>query len=219
MLIVLSGTDCAGKSTQIDLLKNFFSKKEDSVRVLWARGGYTPIFTFLKDFLRRLTLRQLPSAGHSKRRDKAFKRAWLARLWLNLAIVDLILFWCVYLRLQLFFGRVVICDRYIDDTFLDFRFNFPEIAFEKIFFWRVLEFLIPTPNVSFLLWVPVLESLRRSREKFEPFPDDYEALCWRLNAYQNPSLFPSHTFVRLDGRRTIEDLRSFIIATVEASSS
>ena len=169
MLIVLSGTDCAGKSTQIDLLKQFLSMKGHSVKILWARGGYTPIFTFLKVLLRRLSFRQLPSAGHSKRRDKAFKSTWLARLWLNLAIIDLLLFWCIYLRFQLFLGRVVICDRYIEDTFLDFSFNFSEISFEKMFFWRILEFLIPTSNVSFLLWVPALESLRRSKENLNLF--------------------------------------------------
>ena len=44
MLIVLSGTDCAGKSTQIDLLKQFFSMKGHSVKILWARG-VTPQFS------------------------------------------------------------------------------------------------------------------------------------------------------------------------------
>ena len=48
MIVAISGLDGAGKSTQIDLLSKSLSAKGVRVRFLWARGGYTPGFEFIK---------------------------------------------------------------------------------------------------------------------------------------------------------------------------
>ena len=54
MIIAFSGTDGAGKSTQIKILVSEFSKQGFKVKYIWARGGYTPLFSALKFFLRIL---------------------------------------------------------------------------------------------------------------------------------------------------------------------
>ncbi|MBK1646833.1 hypothetical protein CKO25_19785 [Thiocapsa imhoffii] len=141
-------------------------------------------------------------------------RPKVARLWLRIAILDLVLYWSLYLRLQQFLGRVVICDRYIDDTRLDFRRNFPTIAFERMLLWRVLEWVTPTPDAAFLLWVPVDESLRRSKEKGEPFPDDEETLAWRLKGYMDDSMFPPDRYIRMDCREDVSKISGEIIEIV-----
>ena len=214
MLIAFSGVDGAGKSTQIDALTAWLEETGRTPRILWARGGYTPMFKGLKRLLRRISGRRLPSAGDSGQRQKAISRARVAQLWLRIAIFDLILFWGLYLRLLQSLGPVVICDRYIDDTRLDFGRNFPTVAFEKMWLWRMLERVVPTPDAAFLLWVPVEESLRRSKEKGEPFPDDEDTLTWRLKAYLDNSLFPCDRYVRLDGRRVVSELTEAIISKV-----
>lgn len=214
MLVVFSGMDGAGKSTQIDGLSLWARKCGRPPIRLWARGGYTPLFEVSKRLLRRVAGQRLPSAGDSRERQKAMGRPRVARLWLRIAILDSMLFWGVYLRWQRLLGRVVICDRYIDDTRLDFRRNFPMVAFEDMWLWRLLERVVPTPDAAFLLWVPVEESLRRSKEKGEPFPDDEDTLTWRLEAYLDNSLFPPDRYVRLDGRRAVMDLTDEIIRTV-----
>ena len=48
MIIVFSGVDCAGKSTQIELLKKEFLGQGIESQSLWSRGGYTPGFELLK---------------------------------------------------------------------------------------------------------------------------------------------------------------------------
>ena len=73
---------------------------------------------------------------------------------------------------------------------------------------------MPRPDAAFLLWVPVEESLRRSKAKVEPFPDDEDTLTWRLEAYLDNSLFPPDRYLRLDGRRAISELTEVIICTV-----
>ena len=52
MLISFSGLDCSGKSTQINLLKEYLEDKGYEVRVVWSRGGYTPGVEFLKSIIR-----------------------------------------------------------------------------------------------------------------------------------------------------------------------
>lgn len=214
MLVVFSGIDGAGKTTQIGSLEEYLLSRKIRTYRAWARGGYTPIFEFLKRLLRRVAGRRLGSAGQSVQRERAMARPTIARLWLRVASLDLILFWGVYLRLLGLLGRTVICDRYIDDTRLDFRRNFPTVAFEEMWLWRLLERVVPTPDAAFLLWVPVEESLRRSKEKGEPFPDDEDTLTWRLEAYLDNSLYPPDRYVRLDGRRAVSELTEAIISTV-----
>jgi dTMP kinase len=80
-------------------------------------------------------------------------------------------------------GRVVIADRYLWDTWIDFKLNFPGCDFDKWLLWKILKVISPKPNHFFLLLIPVEESLRRSQLKEEPFPDPPEILQQRLDYY------------------------------------
>ena len=52
MIVVFSGTDGSGKSTQIKILINEFRKQGFRAKYIWARGGYTPLFSALKKILK-----------------------------------------------------------------------------------------------------------------------------------------------------------------------
>ena len=211
MLIAFSGTDGAGKSTQIELLSATFINRDKAVKRLWARGGYTPGFEALKKLLRIILKKKVPRSGHSSIRTQSFRNPLVAKLWLWLAILDLIFFWCLYARTLSFSGRYVIFDRYVDDTRIDFNLNFPNVNIEKLFLWRLLELLAPSPDVSFLLWVPVDVSLLRSAQKSEPFPDDEETLLYRLDSYLDEEKFSSEKYMKLDGTLPINDMSQLII--------
>lgn len=216
MIISFSGLDGAGKGTQIDKLECWLTGQGRQTIRVWARGGYTPGFEWIKRVLRSLSGRRLPPAGQSPARQQHLTRPGIARLWLGLAMLDLLWFWGIYLRWHRLRGQVIICDRYLDDTRLDFRRNFPSIPFEQGFLWRLLSWLTPRPDIALLLWVPVAESLRRSRLKGEPYPDDEATLSWRLASYLDESLFPSSRFVKLDGTQPIKELAAAIQAKVGA---
>ena len=183
--IVFSGLDCSGKSTQIELLKNSFDKIGKKNLVFWSRGGYTPGFQKLKDVLRSLFGKKLPSSGNSPERDKALSKPFIRKLWLTIAIIDLFYVYVFYLRFKYLLGYNIICDRYLLDTNIDFGLAYPNDNTEKWFLWKFLKFFALKPDFHFVSTIPVSESVIRSKFKFEPFPDSPEILSKRLDFYNN----------------------------------
>ncbi|MCA9262931.1 MAG: hypothetical protein KDA60_03745 [Planctomycetales bacterium] len=184
--VVFSGVDGAGKSTQIDTLRAHFVATGRVPAVIWARGGYTPGINGLKNLARRILGRKrLPPAGQSPQRDRAFSHSGLRRLWLVLAILDLGCLYACKIRWHRLCGRPVICDRYWQDTALDFRLNFTSEHVERWWLWRSMTWLCPRPTHQFLLIVPVDESIRRSAQKKEPFPDTPEVMQQRFAEYSS----------------------------------
>ncbi|MCP4357182.1 MAG: hypothetical protein GY796_04075 [Chloroflexi bacterium] len=213
MLIVFSGLDGAGKSTQIELVLADLRTQGINPVYLWVRGGYTPLFNAAKSVLRRLSGgRIVPPSGQSATRTKAMRQSWKRRLWLWLAMLDLIVVFGVQIRWWRWQGRPIICDRYIWDTLIDFRLNFSQEAVERWWLWRVLLQVTPIPDVAFLLLIPVEESVRRSQLKNEPFPDAPDVLAVRLVQYE--SLAEQGYWQVLDGRFPIEDIHQQIQAHI-----
>ena len=183
-MIVFSGLDGAGKSTQIDLLKSYIKNKHSRVELFWSRGGYTPGMQFLKDLIRiSKRSKTLSEQSQSKIREKSFSNPLIRKLWLSVAIVDLLFFYAIYLRIKAIFGYIIICDRYIIDTQIDFKLNFPQENIEKWLLWKILLVFSKKPKKHFVITIPVNESIRRSALKYEPFPDSKEILHLRLKNY------------------------------------
>jgi dTMP kinase len=207
MIIAFSGTDGAGKSTQIEMLMSEFRRQGFRAKYIWARGGYTPLFSALKKILRILTAKKLPSEGNNPSRDGLLKNKIVSGVWLTIAIIDLSIFYGIYVRIMSWFGTIVICDRYIEDTLIDFKRNFPDAFDEHAILWKLLALFSPKPNQSFLLFVPVDVSLVRSKMKGEPFPDTPETLSFRLKTYLDESIFPSDKYHKIDCQKSIESIR------------
>src|SRR5437870_7216172 len=118
-LIAFSGLDGAGKSTQIELLRERLCARGLDTTVVWVRGGYTPIFSRLKRLARRAGGRHVPPPGPGERRSEALGRPWLRRAWLVAALLDLAWLLAVRVRVLRGRGRIVLCDRYLVDTLID----------------------------------------------------------------------------------------------------
>ncbi|HAV12392.1 MAG TPA: hypothetical protein DCX06_02685 [Opitutae bacterium] len=213
-IIVFSGTDGAGKSTQIQLLDDLLVAEGVKVTQFWARGGYTPGFSLFKALIRKVRPGSVPKPGPSKARSQQFKSSRVRRTWLLISILDLILCYAGWLRLKQMLGYTVICDRYIEDTLLDFNHNFPKEDVALWWSWRLLEALAPRPRLRFLLIVPPEESARRSILKNEPFPDSPETLEWRYARYQE--LAKTGPWVSIDCLDSIEAVNQQILGAMES---
>ncbi len=186
-LIVFSGIDNAGKSTQINCLMQRLRVRGFRPVYFWSRGGYTGPFNLLKSALRKIFGKKIIPSGRTADRQRAMQRSLVARLWLWLAICDLILVYGIYFRYLIWRGKTIIADRYLFDTWIDFTLNFPMIHFDQWFLWRFLQIILPRPTQLFLLLIPVDESIQRGKLKNEPFPDSPEILEKRLCFYQQYS--------------------------------
>jgi dTMP kinase len=208
-LITFSGLDSSGKSTQIENLELFFNNNKKKTKVIWSRGGYTPIFNFLKIILRRISSNQLPASGDNKKRDQIFEKSWVSNLWLKIAIIDLIIFYGIYFRLINLLGYTIIADRYLYDTYVDWKLNFKNNEFEITFLWKLLEYVSPTPVASFFLTISVDEAICRSELKNEPFSEDVFTRNQRREIYDK-LIRKKHWKFIIDAHGSVNDVWSNI---------
>lgn len=184
MLIAISGIDCAGKSTQIELLRRHFERRGRAVETLWHRPGYSPALDAARALIRRLRPAALPTAERPAERARAFARPGVAEAWVAAALADTLVCYAVRVRTLLARGRVVLCDRYLEDAALDFELRFPHLAAAARRGLRAVRVLSPVPDAAFLLTLERAEMARRMAAKDEPFPDPPAVREARYRAYR-----------------------------------
>jgi thymidylate kinase len=172
LVVALSGIDSSGKSTQRERLVEALRRSGYAPVTLWTRPGYTPGLEALKHFSRALRGRGRArdervsgAPGRYPRRAANLGSPLRRRLWLAAALLDLLWWYGVRVRLWKILGRAVVCDRYLLDCLVDFRVNFPDDPVERGLLWRWLARISPRPDAAFCLMIPTALSLERSRGK------------------------------------------------------
>lgn len=180
MLVSFSGIDCCGKSTQIQMVKKRLEEQERRVKVIWSRGGYTPLVEFFKLFVaRKKNTTREEKIAYSQQVTADGRKA---KILLFVSILDLAMYYGLYVRVLSWF-EVVLCDRYFWDSYIDFYMRYRSIDFKKWCIWKFACFFVPKPKVSIMMYIDADESMRRSELKFEPFPEDVETRRERINNY------------------------------------
>ena len=180
-MISFSGIDCSGKSTQIELLCKELESQNRKYKVIWSRGGYTPGIQFIKKLIRgKKAATKEERLEYSKKINESSKKR---KLLFTASLIDLWFYYSIVLRFKELFGKTVICDRYIWDTYIDFKMKYPEYDFEKGFWWRFTLKTMLKPKASFVLFIPAEESMRRSSLKDEPFPEPEDVREHRIEMY------------------------------------
>jgi thymidylate kinase len=179
MLIVLSGVDGSGKSTQACALRDALAVGHVRSRIVWTRIGDTPL-------LHRLhAARKRYEQNTGTTTPRTFSRTgWRLVLWAIVASADYAA-WLQYVRWRLWRGDVVIADRYLCDFEVELGirlWNKPRLAALLL---RILRSLAPKPKRGYLLQIdPALSRKRKTESDFRDLdPADmqrrYDALIQR----------------------------------------
>lgn len=214
-LITVSGTDCSGKTTQIELLENALTERGEQVERFWFRPGYSQEMDAARKLVRRLVPRALPTHTQASARQAAFERPGVSSSWVAMAVLDTLLQYTVRLRALLLQGRTVICDRFIWDAGLDLDLRFPELSALHKPALAAVRKCAPRPALSILLLVPYEILSARAAIKNEPFPDSEEQRLERWDCYGQMRLIPG--LVTIDANRLVESVHEDILRMLDAT--
>ena len=214
MIVTFSGIDCCGKSTQIDLLSDYLRSCGYRPIRLWIRGGYTPRLCAVKNGLRALLGKEIIPSGDGVSRQAFMRAAFRRRLWLYLACLDLWLECVLHVRWLRARGFWVLCDRYIEDTEIDFSMYFPDEHVSEWWSWRLLRRFAVNPDRAFFLDLSFAESSRRSMQKNEPFPENDGRRQMRASYYA--ATRHCQDWCVLDASRSIHELHNDVLRQITA---
>lgn len=163
MIISFSGIDSAGKSTQIELLYNYYKQNNIKVNKIWGKARGTPGVLLIKNLIRRD--RKMNFKQQMAYRERVYKNPIKKKFLLFASILDLYWYFGIYYRLLDLFYEILICDRYIWDTYIEIKTEFSDINIDKWFIWKIAIFLSPKPKLSFMFTLPAEESIKRDVQK------------------------------------------------------
>ena len=79
-----------------------------------------------------------------------FEKKSVSKIWYILGMLDLIRLYAITFRIYRFLGVTIIADRYIWDTYVDFKMSLRNINLEKSILWKIAVKLSPTPKKTIL---------------------------------------------------------------------
>ncbi len=205
-IIIFSGLDGCGKSTQINKLKDYFDKKGIKYKIIWARPGSTPFLIWIKS-IARFFISTLPSEGRSDKRSQLLNKSILGDIWFFISFLELIYIFKLKSFLLNKLGYFQIYDRHLIDAFIDYKVLFNHDIKIKL----ILNY-IPRVNkggLKIYLSIPIDESIKRCSTKYEPYPDTIDEKCIRESYYIK--YMKDSDYITLDGLENSEELHKKII--------
>jgi thymidylate kinase len=221
MLVTFSGVDGCGKTTQAQALQSAFETCLLRANYTWSRGGSASWIALLNRWIKRFTgIARTPlkqdgqTAAEVKMqaRQEQLRSPWKRAVWSWLTAVELVLQYTWRVTLPLLRGRVVICDRYVEDALADWAAYFGEAAVEKRLAARLLHALSPRPSRAYWLDLPVEVAQSRSPDGLPAhFLDTQSAAYRRLADIGRHVGLPMQ---RLDGSQAWDEISDHVVYDV-----
>lgn len=206
-MYTFSGIDSSGKTTQIELLLDLCKKLNIDAHYIWGKGRGTPGVLWLKEVFRRD--KKMDAEEKKEYREAVYQSKKKKFLLLTASILDLWWYWGIYYRYLNKKHQLLICDRYIWDTYIDFKTEFAEFSFEKWFIWKITEAIVPKPVHSFLFFISAEESFRRDVEKNDQDRDELDRKVAKVEKYKELIAKRKWDTV-IDGMKTREDIFNIV---------
>lgn len=202
-MYTFSGIDSSGKTTQIELLKKYCDEHGIEYYYKWGKGRATPFVLWLKEVFRRD--KKMNAEEKKEYRAKVYQSKRKKLLLLTASIVDLWWFWGVTYRRLNRKHQMLICDRYVWDTYIDFRIEFSEFNVDRWLIWKIAKWLAPKPDHSFMFIISAEESFRRDNEKGDPDRDELDRKIFKVEKYKE-LIAQNKWDTVVDGMKTREEM-------------
>lgn len=198
-----SGIDSSGKTTQIEKLASYCIEKNINAKIIWGKGRGTPGVLWLKELLRRD--KKMNAEEKNEYRKNVYRNKKKKLMLLIASILDLYWYFGIYYRLLNLKYQILICDRYIWDTYIDFRTEFSEFNIDKWLIWKIAVFLAPVPKESFVFIISAEESYRRDTLKGDLDRDELAVKSKKVAEYMRLVNRKKWNKV-IDGTKPIEEI-------------
>lgn len=196
-VVTLSGIDGSGKSTQAELLRDTLATTGFETVIEWNRLSHDRWLDAIARPVKRLLGRG--GSGPSRPQESGGSAATVPRGGRTLWVVVVALANAVAhnrsIRRHLLAGRVVICDRYVLDSVVQLRSDYPAGLGNRLG-TALVRWLSPRPVASFLLDLPPEVATAR-----KPWWDEEERLVRHARGYQREA--PRLGVVRLDATQPV----------------
>lgn len=211
MLVSFSGIDSAGKTTQIEQLTEYCQRNKISAKKVWSKARGTPGVLLLKELVRRD--KKMDAEEKKEYRKNVFQSPKKQKLLYVASMLDLCWYWGIYYRILGLFFKILICDRYLWDTYVEIKQDFPAIDIDGSRLWKMVKWMTPKPKVSFVFVIPAEVSLARDHQKNAAGIEDIAIKEKKIATYMACVQDGCWSHV-MDGMDTIENLHQQVLKAV-----
>lgn len=212
MIVSFSGIDSAGKTTQIELLCQYCTEKNIKYEKVWSKARGTPGVVWLKELVRKD--KKMDAKEKAEYREEVFRNSKTRNLLYIACMLDLCWYWGLYYRILNLTNKLVICDRYVWDTYVEIKEkDFCGIDIDNSILWRIVKAIAPAPRKSFIFVIPPEESLRRDHNKNAAGIESIDIKKKKISCYMK--CVQNHCWTNvMDGMRSVNELHEDVLKII-----
>ena len=179
--VTFSGLDGSGKSEQIKMLSRALHELGVKHTIVYSRIGRSTEISAVRYFLGWL-LQQIDRKSYKYRTDW-FKTAVIS-IFIRLSILDILLRYTILYRIKSIGRDIILCDRYIFDSYIDLVALHDMCEPDNILAWRLVERFSPPPSLSILLSISASEANKREQAREGMYVEQIKASLHREELYK-----------------------------------